>query len=111
MRSGPRSRVVPQSFADFVHEGFAREGLLQEEALLQEVIVAPVIFEVAGHVNDPQLRPEALESFGEFRSSHLGHHDIGKQQMDRLVCTSPVSVYQTLGPITWRGELVSDSNP
>jgi hypothetical protein len=53
----------------------------------------------------------ALESFGELRCLHLGHHDIGKQQMDRLVCTSPVSVYQTLGPITWRGELVSESNP
>jgi hypothetical protein len=52
----------------------------------------------------------ALESFGELRCSHLGHHDIRKQQMDRLVCTSPVSVYQTLCPITWRGEPVSESN-
>ena len=111
MRSGSRSRVVPQSFANLVHEGFAREGLLQEETLLQEVIVASVVFEVAGHIDDPQSDPVALESFGELRCSHLGHHDIGKQQMDRLVCTSPVSVYQTLDPITWRGELVSESNP
>ena len=111
MRSGPRPRVVPQSFADFVHEGFAPEGPLQEETLLQEVIVASVVFEVAGHIDDPQSDPMALESFGELRCSYLGHHDIGKQQMDRLVCTSPVSIYQTLGPITWRCELVSESNP
>ncbi len=55
MRSGPRPRVVPQSFADFVHEGFAPEGPLQEETLLQEVIVASVVFEVAGHIDDPVL--------------------------------------------------------
>src|SRR5438034_5496462 len=49
------------------------------------IFVACVVFEVARHVNDPQLGPQALEPFGELGSSHLGHHDIGKQQMDRLV--------------------------
>ncbi len=60
MRSGSRFTVVSQGFAHLEHERIAREGLLKEKTLLQEVIVSSVIFEVSGHVNDPQPRPVAL---------------------------------------------------
>jgi len=55
MRSGPRFAVVPEGFANLVHQRIAGEGLLQEEALLQKVFVASVVFKVAGHVNDSQV--------------------------------------------------------
>ncbi len=47
MRSGSRFGVVPQGFANLVHQRIAGEGLLQEEALLQEIFVASVVFKVA----------------------------------------------------------------
>ncbi len=81
MRSGTRFRVIPQGFAHLEHQRIAREGLLKAKILLQEVIVASVVFEVAGRIHDPQPGPEVLESLGELRWSHLGHHDIDKQQM------------------------------
>ena len=60
MRSGSRFRAVPQGLAHLEHQRIAREELLKEKTVRQEVIVASVIFEVAGHVNDPQPGPEAL---------------------------------------------------
>ena len=60
MRSGSRFRLVSQGFAHLVHERIAGERLLKEETLLQEVLVASVVFEIARHVNDPQVGPGAL---------------------------------------------------
>jgi hypothetical protein len=51
---------VLQRFAHLAHQSIARETLLKEETLSQEVFGASVVFEVARHVNDLEIRSDAL---------------------------------------------------
>ena len=54
------AELLLQGFADSAHQGIARERLLKEATLVQEVFIAPVVFEVARHVDDLKTGAEAL---------------------------------------------------
>jgi len=75
-------RGVFQGFGDLADDGFAREGFLKKEGFLEQIVAGGGLLEVAGHVDDFQMRVESLEKLGEGGAAHFGHDDVREDNVD-----------------------------
>ena len=73
---------VFQGFADLADDGFAGEGFLQEEGVLEEIVAGGGLFEVAGHINEFEMRVESFQASGEGGAAHFGHDDVREDDVD-----------------------------
>src|SRR5258707_12263595 len=98
-------RLVGKCVADLAEQRVAREWLLEVEFLFQKLLAVFVLFNIARHVDNLQIREETFQPLDEVRPAHIGHHHIRYQEMDRLA--QAVRNLQRFGPILSRNHPVA----
>src|SRR5689334_21267794 len=68
--------------AQLLQKKFAGKGFLDEDGVFRETGRAVQFFRVAGNEDYFQIWEEGAKAFGELRAAHVGHDDVGEEEVD-----------------------------